>query len=94
MTTTPTRKDSNLGELTGRVLDALGLYTEALHDPITVAYGVGNDFSDSFWAHAERKAQAVLAEAGMTADEFLAEVEARTSARWVYFSGLTQLVDA
>jgi hypothetical protein len=54
----------------------------------------GGEFSGpAHWAAEQRETAAALAAAGWTAGEFMAEVDARTTPKWVVFYGGFQTVE-
>jgi hypothetical protein len=54
----------------------------------------GGEFSGpAHWDAERRETAKALQDAGWTAGEFMAEVEARTTPKWVFFYGGFQMVD-
>jgi len=68
--------------LVEKVMKMLAAWSEAWADPITM-YAPSECATDiSKWM--DQDAEKLFAESGWTRDEFLAEAELRTSAKWVY----------
>lgn len=81
----------NLGELTGKVLTLLGRENEAIVDARRVCGS--NEFNGIIGRSTEKAIRLVFSEAQVTPQQFVSELQARTSEKYVYFSGLLWVSD-
>jgi hypothetical protein len=82
-----------LGKLTGAILHELGAFSRFHDDPITIQSSCGDELVPLVWRFTSERILVLIFDAGMTPRQFLEEVEDRTSPKWIYFSGLSQIRD-
>lgn len=88
ITSNPT---DTLSRLASELSRAARVCDDFANDPMTVAYGA-HDCMPLVAKGAMRRAHAAANRHGFaTVDDAIAAIEARTSSRWVYFSGLNNL---
>ena len=80
-----------LGTITGKVLEILRSEDESFAD--IQMWGAPAECGRLVIQSTNRELEAIFTEYGITAQELVAEVEARTSEKWVYTTGLQVVAD-
>ena len=83
---------TNLGQITGELLNCFGALESFYEDPITVAYGMGSEMGPLVWSGNIKKAADRLREHGVTAREVATELSARLDPKWLYDSGVDHVL--
>jgi hypothetical protein len=92
MKTNPIAPVRNLGVLTGAILAELAGEQQLYDDPITVAYGLDGLVADGFDERMAEFRSAFEVRFGVTVMAVVAELQNRVSGKWLYNSGIREVL--